>query len=77
MHDYTKGLMQIIIEKTGVDESDISPEAYFEEDLNISELELIEILTELEEKYQVDLLEERENLETVQDLADLLTELVE
>lgn len=77
MHEYNKELIKIISEKTGVEPDEVSPESYFEEDLNISELELIEILTDLEEKYQVDLLEERENLETVQDLSDLLTELVE
>ncbi|MFA6981659.1 MAG: phosphopantetheine-binding protein [Patescibacteria group bacterium] len=77
MHDYNRELIKIISEKTGVEIDEISPESYFEEDLNIPELELIEILTELEEKYQVDLLEERENLTTVQDLSDLLTELVE
>jgi acyl carrier protein len=77
MHDYNKELIKLISEKTGVEEEEITPESFFEEDLNIPELELIEILSDLEERYQVDLLEEREKLDTVQDLADLLTELVE
>jgi len=75
--EYFKDIRKIIEEKTGLEPSEITPESYFEDDLNIGEMELIEILNELEEKYHTDLTEERENIETVQDLVDILSELVE
>ena len=45
--------------------------------LNIGETELSEILAELEEIYQVDLVEEQGNIETVQDLVELISEQIE
>ncbi len=77
MHDYLAAIKHLISEKTGVEPGDITPHSYFEDDLNIAELELAEIITELEEKYQIDLSDDIGNLETVQDLVDLLTERVE
>ncbi len=75
--DYFKEVRKIIEEKTGLEPSEISPESFFEEDLNVGEMELMEILSDLEEKYETDLLEERNKIETVQDLVDLLAEKVE
>ena len=75
--DYYKEIKKIIEEKTGLDASEITVESYFEDDLNVGEMELIEILSELEEKYNTDLMEDRENIETVQDLVDMLSEKVE
>ena len=75
--DYYKDIKKIIEEKTGLEPSEITLDSYFEDDLNLGEMELIEILSELEEKFNTDLMEQRENIETVQDLVDLLSEQVE
>lgn len=75
--EYFKEIRKIIEDKTGLEPSEITPESYFEDDLNLGEMELIEILNELEEKYHTELMNEKENIETVQDLIDVLSELIE
>ncbi len=78
MIDYKQKIKQLISEKTGLELNEIEEEFYFEEDLNIDELELIEIITDLEEILAIEFEdEEKENLETVQDLLDLVAEKVE
>ncbi len=77
MGDYVKKVKQIISVKAGVDISEISNEEYFEEDLNIGELELIEILSEIEDALQVNLMDKKNDIECVQDLVDILAEKLE
>ncbi len=75
MNKYLNKVMSVIIERTGVDPEDISESSYFEDDLNISELELIEVLAALEEEYKIEFEEEeKEELESVMDLVELLIE---
>jgi len=74
MTNYLNKVKKIIEDKTGLDPSEISLESYFEEDLNISEMELLEILEEIEELFNLDLTSEKENIETVGDLIELLEE---
>jgi acyl carrier protein len=75
--DYFKEIRKIIEEKTGLEPSEISPDSFFEDDLNVGEMDLIEILNELEEKYNTELMDQKDNLETVQDLVDILSEKVD
>lgn len=77
MTDYIKNAKMLVSEKSGVDASEITSESFFEEDLNISELELIEILTDLEDTYEISLIENKDEIETFGDLVDLLTDEVE
>ncbi len=77
MGDYVKKVKQIISVKAGVDISEISKEDFFEEDLNIGELELIEILSEIEDALQVNLMDKKNDIECVQDLVDILAEKLE
>lgn len=77
MGDYVKKVKQIISSKAGVDVTEISKEAYFEEDLNIGELELIEILSEVEDALKVNVMDKKNDIECVQDLLDILTEKLE
>jgi len=74
MTNYLNKVKKIIEDKTGLDPSEISLESYFEEDLNISAMELLEILEEIEELFNLDLTSEKENIETVGDLIELLEE---
>lgn len=76
-NSYFKEIKRIIEEKTGLDPSEITEESFIEDDLNIGEMELIEILSDLEEKYHVELIKEKDSIETVQDLVDLLSEEIE
>lgn len=74
MSDYYPKVKKIIAEKTGLEPSEISTESYFEDDLNVGEMELMEILEELEETFHVDLIEDSDSFVTVQDVVDALEE---
>ncbi|HAI62789.1 MAG: acyl carrier protein [candidate division WWE3 bacterium GW2011_GWF2_41_45] len=75
--EYFAKTKKVIEEKTGVSPGDIHEGSFFEDDLNIGEMELLEILSELEEMYRVDLVSEQENIATVQDIIDLLSEKID
>ena len=75
--DYETKVKDLISAKTGVEPDEIQDESYFEDDLNIGELELNEIFDEIEEKFEVDLSEERDEFETFNDLISALNEKLE
>ena len=78
MDKYLNRVIAIIIEKTGIDPEDIGESSYFEDDLNIGEMELHEILGAVEEEYKIELEdEEKENITSIMDLVELLVEKVE
>jgi len=74
MANYFSKIKQLIEEKTGLDPEEVTEESCFEDDLNLGEMELIEILSELEEHYHVNLVEDIESFVTVQDVIDALEE---
>ncbi len=68
----------VIAEKTGADPAEITVGSFFEDDLNVGELELAEILSDLEEMLEIEgLLENRKGIITVGDLMDLVSEKTE
>ncbi len=68
----------LIAEKTGADPAEITVESFFEDDLNIGGLELVEILSDLEEMLEIEgLLDNKKNMITVGDLVDLVSEKTE
>lgn len=75
--DYIKKTKEIISEIAGIEIDDIKDESFFEDDLNIGELELSEIYDEIEEALEVDLSEERSDFETYGDLVATLNEKLE
>lgn len=77
MKDILEKAKKIISERSGVDESTINMSAFFMDDLNIDDMELSEIITELEETFDVELEVELEDVKTVGDLVHLLSEAVE
>lgn len=78
MDKFLQKVITTIIEKTGVEPGEITESSYFEDDLNISEIELMEIIGTLEEEYQIELEdEEKENIESVMDLVELIVEKAE
>lgn len=68
---------QIIAQKAGMDPKEIHDEMFFEDDLNLGELELTEILEELEDIFKIDIMENQENIGSVKDLLELVEEKVE
>lgn len=78
MDDYLVQIAKIIANKTGVDPEDIKEESYLEDDLNIGEMELVDIIGALEEEYAVEFTEvEKEKVESIMDLIELVVEKVE
>ena len=78
MNEYIKRIIAIIIEKTGIDPEDITESSYFEEDLNIDELELMDIIAMVEEEYDITLEpEEKEKVSSVMDLVEFVFEKIE
>ena len=78
MKEYINRIIAIIIDKTGVDPDEISEESYFEDDLNVDEIELLEIIGFIEEEYQVSFeKEEKEKVKSVMDLVEIVFEKVE
>ena len=78
MKEYINRIIAIIIDKTGVDPDEISEESYFEDDLNVDELELLEIIGFIEEEYQMSFeKEEKEKVKSVMDLVEVVFEKLE
>ena len=71
-------LKEIIVEQLGVEESEVTPEVSFTEDLNADSLDLIELITAIEEEFSTPEMrleipdEDAENIKTVQDAIDYL-----
>ncbi len=64
---------ELLVSELGLDESKISPEARFEEDLEVDSLGVVELLMALEDEFDVTIPdEEAENLTTVQEAIDLV-----
>ncbi|HLD51181.1 hypothetical protein A3K34_01320 [candidate division WWE3 bacterium RIFOXYC1_FULL_40_10] len=74
---YLNKVRNIISSTSGLDKEEIHSESYFEDDLNIDEMELAEIIADLEEAYDIDIMDSKDEIETVQDLVDLLEEHLE
>lgn len=77
MTDYFPKIKKIIAEKGNVELEEIKRDSFFEEDLNVGELELVEILQELEDMFQIELMEHKDDIFSVSDLLDLLAEKLE
>ncbi len=78
MDEYLKKVIEIIINKTGMEAEEISETSYFEDDLNLGEIDLIEIIGALEEEYKIEFEEdEKEKLKSVMDLVEVVVEKVE
>jgi acyl carrier protein len=68
-------LKHIISEQLGVDESQVTPNASFEEDLNADSLDLVELIMSLEEEFGIEISEEdAEKIRTVGDATEYVRE---
>lgn len=66
-------LISIVAEQLHVEDSRVVPEADFKADLGADSLDLFELVTALEEEYDIEIpAEELENLTTVQSVIDYL-----
>ena len=57
--DTENRLRQTIAEHLGVDETDVTPDAHFSNDLGADSVDIVELIVALEEEYQVSLSDEQ------------------
>ena len=77
MSNYLSKVKTLISERYGVAPEEINGESFIEEDLNIGEIDLMELLTELEEIYKIEFPEDKENIKTINDIIDVILESVD
>jgi len=71
MADINAKVTEIIVEKLGVDEADISPEASFTNDLGADSLDTVELIMEFEKEFDVTIPDE--DAEQISTVGDALT----
>mgnify|MGYP000031159131 FL=1 len=73
MSDINKKVTEIIVDKLGVDESKITPNAHFINDLGADSLDQVELVMQLEEEFDLEISdEEAENLTDISKVVDFL-----
>ncbi|MCF8236828.1 MAG: acyl carrier protein [Saprospiraceae bacterium] len=66
MSNVAERVKNIIVEKLGVDESQVTPEASFTNDLGADSLDTVELIMEFEKEFDISIPdEEAENIQTV------------
>ncbi|GCC51810.1 acyl carrier protein [Chryseotalea sanaruensis] len=66
MSEIAQKVKQIIIEKLGVEESEVTPEASFTNDLGADSLDTVELIMEFEKEFNISIPDDQaENIATV------------
>lgn len=58
MSDTFDRVKKIIVERLGVDEAQVTPEASFKEDLGADSLDVVELVMELEDEFDLEISDE-------------------
>ena len=67
-------VIDIIVDKLGVDRSEVTPEAVFDDDLGADSLDLVELIMAMEEEFNMEIADEdAEKLRTVQDVISFIS----
>jgi acyl carrier protein len=67
-------VIDIIVDKLGVERSEVTSEAVFVDDLGADSLDLVELIMAMEEEFGMEIAdEEAEKLRTVQDVISFVT----
>ncbi len=75
MASIEKRVKEIVAEQLGVEESQVTNEASFMDDLGADSLDTVELVMALEEEFDIEISDENaEKIQTVQDAIDYLTE---
>jgi acyl carrier protein len=68
MSDISSRVKAIIVDKLGVDESEVTPEASFTNDLGADSLDTVELIMEFEKEFNIAIPDDQaENISTVGD----------
>ena len=66
-------VIDIIVDKLGVDRAEVTPEAVFVDDLGADSLDLVELIMAMEEEFGFEIAdEEAEKMRTVQDVINFI-----
>jgi len=66
-------IIDIIVDKLGVERSEVTPEAVFIDDLGADSLDLVELIMAMEEEFGFEIAdEEAEKMRTVQDVINFI-----
>ena len=71
MSNITEKVQAIIVDRLGVDEADVTPEANFINDLGADSLDTVELIMELEKEFDISIPDEE--AEKIQTVADAVT----
>ncbi len=75
MSDIATRVKEIIIDKLGVDESEVTPEASFNNDLGADSLDTIELIIEFEKEFNIEISDDQaESIGTVGDAIQYIEE---
>ena len=58
MSDVFDRVKRIIVDRLGVDESEVTPEASFKDDLGADSLDIVELVMELEDEFDLEISDE-------------------
>jgi len=73
MSEIASKVKEIIVDKLGVDDSEVTPEASFTNDLGADSLDTVELIMEFEKEFNISIPdEEAENIATVGQAIDFL-----
>lgn len=64
---------KIVVDRLGVEESEVTPEASFKDDLGADSLDVVELVMELEDEFDLEISdEEAEKISTVADVVNYI-----
>jgi acyl carrier protein len=73
MADIQERITKIIVDRLGVDEEDVKVEASFKEDLGADSLDVVELVMELEDEFDMEISDEdAEKISTVGDVLEYI-----
>lgn len=58
MSDVFERVKKIVVDRLGVDEAEVTPEASFKDDLGADSLDVVELVMELEEEFDLEISDE-------------------
>lgn len=73
MADVLERITKIVVDRLGVDESEVKAEASFKDDLGADSLDVVELVMELEDEFDMEISdEEAEKIATVGDAVEYI-----
>lgn len=69
--DVLERVKKIVVDRLGVNEADVKPEASFKEDLDADSLDIVELVMELEDEFNLEISDE--DAEKIQTVGDVIT----